>query len=51
MEKVYINFMNKAKGFAIDCKIFSGKNAYENAVKWGKKNLDNFNHDMIHYQS
>lgn len=29
-------------------KIFTGGNAYEKAVKWGKKTLTNFNHDLIH---
>jgi len=49
-ETYYISFLNKAKGFIEDKKVFTGKNAYENAEKWGKKNLDNFNLDMINLQ-
>lgn len=40
----YIIFLNKHKGFQRDRKEFK---TYEEAVKWGKMNLSNFNTDMI----
>ena len=43
-EKYYIEFLNKKKGFSRDKKEFT---SYEEAVKWGRKNLGNFNSDMI----
>lgn len=46
-EEVYIEFLNKDKGFKKDVKHF---NSYEEAVKWGRENFDNFNSDMIHYK-
>lgn len=48
-EEVYISYLNKAIGFKEDKKSFKGKDAYDQAVKWGRKNLENFNSDMIHY--
>jgi len=48
-EEVYISFLNKDKNFKEDKKTFKGTDAYEQAVKWGKENLEKFNHDMIHY--
>jgi hypothetical protein len=47
-EKVYIDFLNKKKGFKQDRIRF---NSYEDAVKWAKKNFEKFNPDMIHYES
>ena len=47
-EKVYIDFLNKKKGFKQDRIKFT---SYEAAVKWAKKNFDNFNPDMIKYES
>jgi hypothetical protein len=47
-EKVYIDFLNKKKGFKQDRIKFT---SYEAAVKWAKKNFDNFNSDMIKYES
>jgi hypothetical protein len=47
-EKVYIDFLNKKKGFKQDRIKFT---SYEAAVKWAKKNFDNFNTDMIKYES
>jgi CO dehydrogenase/acetyl-CoA synthase delta subunit len=47
-EKVYIDFLNKAKGFKQDRIKF---NSYEDAVKWAKKNFDKFDRDMIKYES
>ncbi len=43
--EVYIDFLNKKKNFKEERKGFK---TYELAVKWGKKNLENFIHDMIH---
>ena len=46
-EKVYIDFLNKKKGFKQDRIKF---NSYEAAVKWAKKNLEKYDEDMIHYK-
>jgi hypothetical protein len=45
--EVYIEFLNKDKGYKKDVKNFK---SYEEAVKWGRNNFDNFNSDMIHYK-
>lgn len=47
-EKVYIDFLNKKKGFKQDRIKF---NSYEDAVKWARKNFDKFSPDMIRYES
>jgi hypothetical protein len=47
-DKVYIDFLNKKKGFKQDRVKF---NSYDAAVKWAKKNFEKFNHDMIKYES
>jgi hypothetical protein len=47
-EKVYIDYLNKAKGFKQDRIKF---NSYEEAVKWARKNFDKFSPDMIKYES
>ena len=47
-EKVYIDFLNKKKGFKQDRIKF---NSYEDAVKWARKNFDKFDRDMIKYES
>ena len=47
-EKVYIDYLNKAKGFKQDRIKF---NSYEEAVKWAKQNFEKFNPDMIKYES
>jgi hypothetical protein len=47
-EKVYIDFLNKKKGFKQDRIKF---NSYEDAVKWAKKNFEKFSPDMIKYES
>jgi hypothetical protein len=47
-DKVYIDFLNKAKGFKQDRIKF---NSYEDAVKWARKNFDKFSPDMIKYES
>lgn len=46
-EEVYIEFLNKQKGFKKDIKYFK---SYEDAVKWGKKTFEKFNQDMIKYK-
>ena len=43
----YIEYLNKANNFREERKKFTGKNAEEKAVKWGKKNLDNFTEEMV----
>jgi len=49
MEKgCYIDFLNKDKNFQEDRKNFEGDNAYEDAIKWGRENLEKFHIDMIH---
>lgn len=45
--KVYIRFRNYKKGFQID-KVEFGN--YEDAVIWGKANIEKFNLDMIQYE-
>jgi hypothetical protein len=47
-EKVYIDYLNKEKGFKQDRIKF---NSYEDAVKWARKNFDKFSPDMIKYES
>jgi hypothetical protein len=47
---VYIQYRNAKKGFSIDKKYFKGENAYQEAVKWGRKNIDNFNIDMVKFE-
>jgi hypothetical protein len=47
-DKVYIDFLNKKKGFKQDRIKFS---SYKTAVKWAKSNFDKFSHDMIKYES
>jgi len=42
--EVYIEFLNKEKGFKKDVKHF---NSYNEAVEWAKKNFDKFSPDMI----
>lgn len=46
-EEVYIEFLNKEKGFKKDIKNF---NSYEEAVKWARENFEKFNPDMIKYK-
>ena len=47
-EKVYIDFLNKKKGFKQDRIKF---NSYEDAVKWARKNFEKFSPDMIKFES
>jgi len=44
MYDVYIDFLNKDKGFREDRKNFT---TYEGAVEWGKVNIENFHIDMV----
>lgn len=44
--EVYVDFMNKKKGFRPDRKYFK---TYEDAEKWARKEFDRFNSDMIGY--
>jgi hypothetical protein len=50
-ETVYIEYFNKAKKFAKDRKEFKGQNAYNEAVSWGRKNIGNFNLDMVKFKT
>jgi len=43
--KHYIDYLNKDKGFKQDREYFD---TWEQAMDWGKANLENFNIDMIH---
>jgi hypothetical protein len=47
-EKVYIDYLNKAKGFKQDRIKF---NSYEDAIKWARTNFDKFSPDMIKYEN
>jgi hypothetical protein len=42
--EIYIEYLNKNNGHAIDTIFFK---SYEEAIVWGRKNLDNFNSDVI----
>ena len=51
--KLNIAYLNKDKNHQEDRKHFTGKDwnkVYGQAVKWGKKNLDNFHDDMINVE-
>ena len=46
-EEIYkITYWHK-NSQSIKDKFFEGENAYEKAVRWGKRTLTNFNHDLI----
>ena len=48
MEEYYIiEYLNCKKNFQKDFVQFQGQHSYEEAVKWGKENLENFNLDMV----
>lgn len=49
-EVVYIEYLNKAKKFAKDKKEFKGEDAYKQAISWGRKNIGNFNPDMVKFK-
>lgn len=46
-EHYIIEYLNCKKNFQKDSEQFQGPHSYAEAVKWGKKNLENFNLDMI----
>jgi hypothetical protein len=46
-ETYFISYLNKDNNFKQTDKEFTGVNAFENAMKWGRANLSNFNSDMI----
>ncbi|WP_020402799.1 zincin-like metallopeptidase domain-containing protein [Gracilimonas tropica] len=46
-ESWYIEYLDSKNKFRPSIKTFSGKDSYEKAVEWGKKNLPNFNIDMV----
>ena len=46
-EHYIIEYLNCKKDFQKDSVQFKGTQAFEEAVLWGKKNLENFNMDMI----
>jgi hypothetical protein len=46
-ERVYIDYLNKAKGFKNDRKYFD---SYEEAVTWARNNFDKFDTDYIKYE-
>jgi hypothetical protein len=45
-EFCHIDYLNKKKNFQRDRKFFK---SYDDATKWGLKNIENFNRDMINY--
>ena len=49
MNKFYIEYLNASKNFQKDIVYFEGATSYEDAIAWGKTNLENFNLDMIKY--
>jgi len=46
-EKVFIEYLNKDKGFKMDRKYF---NSYQEAERWARNNFDKFNTDYIRYE-
>lgn len=46
-DEVYIKYLNKDKKFKEDIKYFK---SYDEARKWGRENLENFNSDMINFK-
>lgn len=47
METYIISYLNCKNKFKQTDKIFKGVNAYERAIKWGKRNLENYHIDMV----
>ena len=47
VDTYYIEYLNKDKNHQLEKKYFTGTNAYSACVEWGKKNLENFNMDMV----
>jgi hypothetical protein len=46
-EKVFIEFLNKDKGYKMDRKYF---NSYQEAERWARNNFDKFDTDYIRYE-
>jgi len=46
----YMEFLNKDKGFKADRVNFNGHDSYEDCVRWGQENLENFKLDMVKIQ-
>jgi len=46
----YIRYLSKKHNFRQIDKIFEGATAMQDAIKWGKANLENYNLDMVQYQ-
>jgi len=46
-EKVFIEYLNKDKGYKMDRKYF---NSYEEAERWARMNFDKFDTDYIRYE-
>lgn len=46
-EHYIIEYLNCKESFQKDFVQFKGTHAYEEAVKWGRNNLENFHNDMI----
>jgi hypothetical protein len=49
MNKCYIEYLKASQNFQKHIVYFEGTTAYEDAIVWGKTNLENFNLDMIKY--
>jgi hypothetical protein len=47
VDTYYIEYLNKDNNHQLEKKYFTGTNAYSDCVEWGKKNLENFNMDMV----
>ncbi len=43
----YIEFLNKDKGFKVDRVTLTDHEAYKDYVRWGCKNWENLNRDMV----
>ena len=46
-EKIFIEYLNKNKGYVMDRKYF---NSYEEAESWARDNFDKFDNDYIKYE-
>ena len=46
-EKVFIEYLNKSKGYKMDRKYF---NSYQEAERWARNNFDKFSSDYIRYE-
>lgn len=46
----YIEFLNKEKNFIKDKVTFNSENSFNQAIEWGRKNLENFHIDMVKFE-